>query len=194
MTGKSEPDLKKTIAEFMERLKEATRENSAPEPAQINANYFFQLVYELGRHMNLSSNFKALFTEQDRQNFKEIFPKAFVSLVAYIHSLVCNMDDNQLTTAKIWLSNLAFFKNEIFNFYKEICGDVDMNLTDEFENSMSDLDEEIDRLEIDVNYWLKQKNVKDYLDQIPNLNGVPESHFWWTEENRLFSKKKFNDF
>ena len=94
-----------------------------------------------------------------------------------------------MTTAKIWLSILYFFKNEIFNYYKEVCGG-NVELTSEIENAFSDLDDEIYELDVQVKYWSKQDDVEDYLGEIPNLNGVPQSHYWWTEENRLYSKNK----
>ena len=78
----------------------------------------------------------------------------------------------------------------IFNYYKELC-DGNMEKTRELENSISDLDDHIENLLDLINYWSEEENIKDYLDEIPDLNGVPESHYWWTEENRLFSKNKF---
>ena len=181
-------DLKKVILQFMVRLKRASTDLDL-ETAILNTDFFYEQVYELGRHMNLSSEYKSLFSEEDKQTLVEIFPKAFVLLAAYTHSLMSNMDDDDFTFAKVCLSNIAFFKNEILNFYKELSGNVE--LSEEMNNSISDLDDLMDRIETDVAYWSKQDNVEDYLDYIPNLNGVPESHYWWTEENRLYSKNKF---
>lgn len=191
MSITNESNLKLIIEEFMERLKKSLIENSAAEADQINGANFYRTVYELGRQMNLSSDYRSFFADKDKQTLLEIFPRAFVSLVGIVHSLVSNMDDCEMTSAKIWLSKLYFLKNEIFDYYKELCGS-NIEIPSELEDAFSDLDDEIYRLDIDVNHWSKQTHVKDYLDEIPNLNGVPKLHYWWTEENHEYSKMKYN--
>ena len=187
METESEPDLKQVIKDFLEELIKATDEKSTPENHYLNIDFLNENVFEIGRQLNLSSD---LFTEKEKQTFKEIFPTALISFVDSMYPFVNNFDEDNLTYAKIWLSSLHFIKNEIFNYYKEICGG-NVVKTNELEKAFSDIDEKIDDLKNDVKYWSKQSDVKDCLDYIPNLNGVPESHYWWTEENRQFSKNKF---
>ncbi|CAF0848934.1 unnamed protein product, partial [Brachionus calyciflorus] len=111
--------------------------------------------------------YKNLFSPQDKQTLIEIFPNAFLTIVDYTHSVV----------------------NEIHNYYKELVDNPE--LIDKLNKSISDLDDEIERLEDDVNNWINKRHVKDKLNCIPDLNGLPSTHYWWTDENGLYSKNKF---
>ena len=194
MSATSESDLKPIIKDFIERLYKAIDKDLILDAILENTDIFFEkIIYNLGRQMNRNADWRSFFTEIDKQTIKEIFPDAFISFSSSVHPFVknINVDDTEyITFAKKWMSYLTFFKNEIFNYYKELC-DGNMQKTSELENSISDLDDHIENLLDLINYWSEEDKIKDYLDEIPDLNGVPESHFWWTEENRLFSKNKF---
>jgi hypothetical protein len=138
MTTESEPDFKQIIKDFIKELIEATDSNSTPQSRLINIEDLSPNIYELGRQMNLSSDYKALFAEKEKQTFKEIFPTAFISFVRNMRPLVSDLDDDKIMTyVKIWLSTLYFIKNEIFNYYEELCGGNLVKLTSEFESNKS---------------------------------------------------------
>ncbi|CAF0954279.1 unnamed protein product, partial [Brachionus calyciflorus] len=48
MDDNNESGLKEIIKQFMERLIKSNRKNSTPEESQMNTDYFYELVYELG--------------------------------------------------------------------------------------------------------------------------------------------------
>lgn len=191
MWYKSNYDIKKVIEEFIDGLKKLQIESSLmPEANQINADSLYETAFYLGREINLNPNYKEIFTIEDIENIKRLFPSAFSLLAWLSRSLVCNMNEDDLTNAKIWLTNFTFFIHEIFNYYKLLSGD-DSDQSNRLESAS--IQYEIEELERQVKDWSKQSDVEDYEEQIPNLDGIPQSHSWWTAENRLFSKIKYSN-
>lgn len=116
-----------------------------------------------------------------------------VSVIDCAPGVVNNIEPEDMNLAKRRLSELTFLKNEIIGLYHDFSttgGKLGAELTSQLE----ELDDSIDMLECQVQSWSRPNcySAKDDPKQVPDLNGVPESHSWWTSQNRNAWKDKYS--
>lgn len=147
-----------------------------------NASILLNSIFELGRHSYIYPDYKKLFTEQDRKIFKHFFPTSIIQLLGWTPILV-NIDfKSDINIARERRSQLWFLKNEITDLYMEFYG----CLTPEIENSLQKLIESDNILEHEIS--VDDDEIQNNMDDIPNLTGVPTSHYWWIEQHRKCQK------
>ena len=147
-----------------------------------NAKIVYKTAYEFGRRTHLVPDYRQLLTDEDKNNLKQHFPAGFVKLVGYTPGLVNIIGPSTINLARTKLSEISFVRNELLDMYKEVNGG---ELANEMTKALADLDHSSDRLKITISGWLSgYSEVDDDPDDVPNLNGVPDSHDWWTEEHR----------
>ena len=92
------------------------------------------------------------------------------------------------------MSQIAFLKNEIFQLYKDFNGS-EMKFTESVEYALDLLQDRFDKLLDPLEIWTtpEYKMYEHFYDdpyEVPDLNGVPESHYWWINEHRKMSKEE----
>jgi hypothetical protein len=189
--------MKKLIINLLKELKCSTVVQ-IPEFRLANGENIYNLAYELGRQMYLNpTNVKSLFTEEEKQLFKQVFPIAFVNQAYLTPGYVNNLRPDQMTHAKRKLSVLYFLKNEIFDLYNQICeADKNSEIETKLKDAIAKLNECIEDLDDKVTTWSDpdyQGGTEEWPEDEPNLNGVPQTHHWWTEEQRELWKKKISE-
>ncbi len=164
--------------EFLDRLHYLSILKNQLEFGFSNAERLYSSVYELGRHTYIYPDYRELFTVEDIKIFKEFFPTSLCKLIGHTPSLVNTIDKSDINISRERRSQLWFLKNEILDMYEEFNGD----LTLEIEESLKKL-EVFDNI-LQTNVSIKDYDIQNNLDDIPNLTGVPDSHYWWTEKHR----------
>ena len=189
----SDEEMKRLIGEFLKRLKYSMAVKADPRDWNSHTSTFYEDVYEMVRNMYLHPNNRALLSHEDKIILKENFVPAFVRIANCTPGVVNNIEAHDMNIAKTRLSELTFLKNEVFDLYKESCND-NVNETDEVKQALKKLDYCIEMLERKISNWSRPdyEYAEDDLDQLPNLNGVPESHHWWTSKHRELCKEKAN--
>ena len=178
--------LRPVIANFLGLLKYTTEVKPELGFGYTNTARVYEAAYDLGRHMYLCPNYRTLFTDEDTATFRKWFRPAFVSLVQCTRDdLVNNLEPYELNTAKKRLSQIWFLRNEIYGLYKELFGKVEPRVA--MEKAAAELDTDAQRLESLIEVWSEPENVF-YAEPDPikdlNLNGVPDSHYWWSNRQR----------
>ena len=151
----------------------------------------YEAAYEFARHTHLYPDFRKFLTDEDKNILKEHFTNAFVKLVGYTPGLVNNIGPSTLNVARTRRSQIWFIKNEVLDLYKEVNGN---DLPKEMKDLLSKLNESNNVLECRISNWTRPDydEADDDPEDVPNLNGVPESHCWWTKEHRQMSKNRKN--
>lgn len=153
-----------------------------------SAKILYRRIYEFGRHTHLLPNYLQLLADEDKNNLKRHFPTGFVKLVGYAPELVHLVSPSIINEARARLSQICFARNELLELYKDVNGD---ELTKEVTEALNSLDQSCEGLQDTVSDWLSgYYEVEDDPDDVPNLNGVPDSHDWWTEEHREMWKSR----
>jgi hypothetical protein len=162
------------------------------ENAISNAQSFYEVVYDIGRSINDKQEqniMKQIFVENDVVTLKETFQPGFISIVNCTRGLVNNISLEESILAKRRLSQMWFLKNEIIPIYKQVISN-DVVLTDDFNDACQKLKNIAEKLEEKLEDWSDQDTTQDYIgiNALPNLNGVPNDHYWWTDQEREISK------
>ncbi len=149
----------------------------------------YEAAYNFGRYTHLHPGFQQLLTSEDKNGLKEHFPKALVEIVGYTPGLVNSVGPSTINIARTRRSQIWFLKNEVLNLYKEVNGN---NLSKEVQDALKKLEESNNVLQYRISNWTRPDydEADDDPDDVPNLNGVPESHNWWTEEHRNMWRNK----
>jgi hypothetical protein len=178
-------NMRGLIQTFLNALKFTIQVQPKRAHGLTNASNFYEKVYDLGRYMYLYPNYRELFTNEDREIFKETFLDAFVSIICHTPGVVNNLEAHELNIAKTKLSELTFLKKEIFDYYKEVCGN-EIELTDEVKSAIEELEDCMDMLEDQIKCWSRHDHpfAESNSYQVPILKGVPQTHYWWTNEQR----------
>jgi hypothetical protein len=83
---------------------------------------------------------------------------------------------------------LTFARTELFELYTKTCAGDENNLrTKEMEKSLESLDEKRETIEDEIELWLRpdfSEKVEEDTEFLPDLNGVPLSHHWWSSKQR----------
>ena len=189
MSTTKSSEMKLLIKELIKLLKYSIIVE--PIYGHSHAVRLYELVHKLGRKMYIFPDYRDLLTEEDITALKEIFQPAFVSIADYTRGLLSDIESHDLNIAKTRLSQIYFFKNEIFDLYKEI---DKAELTAEVVKAIQHLETDVDMLESQISVWSDPDYewAEEDPDDVPNLNGVPESHFWWSKEQRESSKNNPN--
>lgn len=177
--------IKSLIKSFLKCLENLADHKCGILDGISHSIHFYKYGYDLARLMYLYPNYRELFTDEDKKDFKENILKAFVKLLFYTDIIIDSVFKYSINIAKTKLSEMSFIKNEIFGFYKELIG-IDLKLTLNEENAMKDLEDMMERISGYIEYSFEDID----FDDLPNLNGVPESHTWWTTEQRELWKNK----
>jgi hypothetical protein len=91
------------------------------------------------------------------------------------------------------VSQMSFLKNEMFQLYKELNNGVDMSIASgsSEEAAIHKLQDRIAKLLNQIEVWSEPNYPSDDdAEEVPDLNGVPLSHYWWTAEHRDMWKEK----
>lgn len=152
-------------------------------------DHLYEAAYDFGRLSYLHLDFRQLLTVEDKNNLKEHFPKALATLTDYTSGAVNTIGPSILNVARTRRSQLWFVKNEILDLYKEVNGN---DLPQEVQDALKKLKMSDNVLEYNISNWTRPDydEADDDPEDVPNLNGVPESHSWWTEEHREMWKNK----
>ena len=147
-----------------------------------NARLIYQGAYEFGRRCYLLPDYRQLLTDEDKKNFKESFPSGLASLANYTPGLVNTLQKSSINLARERLSQITFVKDELLDLYREINGD---KVPVEVVQASKILNECQCRLDFTISEWLRgYDEIDDDPREVPNLNGVPETHYWWTDKHR----------
>ena len=147
-----------------------------------NARLIYQKAYEFGRRSYLLPDYRQLLTDEDKKNFNEFFPAGLARLTNYTPALVNTLQKSSINLARERLSQITFVKDELLDLYREIHGN---QLPDEVIQSSKTLNEWQCRLDFTISEWLRgYDEIEDDPAEVPNLNEVPETHYWWTNEHR----------
>ncbi|CAF5072771.1 unnamed protein product, partial [Rotaria magnacalcarata] len=184
MSSTEQANMNRIIKDFLSRLHYLSILTKEIEYGHSNASKLYNSVYEFGRHTYIYPDYRQLFTDEDKNIFEQCFPIGFVKLVGYTPGLVDNIEPSNLNIARARRSQLWFLKNEILDLYKEINGGNE--LTTEIQHALNKLETSDNVLECHISDWTEPgyDEAEDKPREVPNLNGVPESHDWWTEEHR----------
>ena len=154
---------------------------------RLNAIMFYDNLYELVRNMYLDEKgFRNELSEENRKILRQSFLPAFVSVVGQTRVLINNLEGCDLNVARTRLSQMSFLRHEAFNLYKEITDEQQQTSSSQVQQAISQLDTNIDNLGEEVEIWTSPHYdfAEDNPRDVPNLNGVPLSHTWWTEKHR----------
>ncbi|UJR11291.1 hypothetical protein I4U23_015472 [Adineta vaga] len=189
MSSTEETDMARIIKQLVDRLHYLSILKNEKDFGFSNASILYETVYEFGRRTHLQPDYRKLLTNEDEKNLKEFFPIGFTKLIGYTPGLVNNIDPSDLNIARGKRSQIWFLKNEFLDFYKEVSG---YELTQEMKDALKKLEQSDDELEFNISNWTRPDydEAVDRPSDVPNLNGVPESHDWWTEEHRQLWKNK----
>ncbi|CAF1274282.1 unnamed protein product [Adineta ricciae] len=176
-------DMQRVVKEFLSRLHYLSILTKEVEYGYSNALRLYTSVYELGRRLSAHPDYRQMLTDEDKTTFKQYFPTGFVKLVDYTPGLVGNIEPSDLNIARTRRSQIWFLKNELLDLYKEING---KELTTEMQSALDKLQTSDNMLDSDISDWIRPDydEAVDKSEDVPNLNGVPPSHDWWTEEHR----------
>jgi hypothetical protein len=186
-TGTSE--MVSAIKELLRTLTNLSATKHEGPSGFFYVEHLYEAAYQFGRHTHLYPDFRQLLTDEDKNVLKEHFPNAFVTLVDYTSGLVGNIGPSTLNVARTRRSQLWFFKNEVLNLYTEVNGN---ELPKEVKDVLNKLNESNNVLRHKISNWTRPDydEADDDPEDVPNLNGVPESHNWWTKEHREMWKNK----
>jgi hypothetical protein len=189
MSSAEQTNMTRIIKQLLDRLHYLSILKNEIDFGFSNASILYKSVYDFGRHTHLQPDYRKLLTNEDEKILKEFFPIGFTKLVGYTPGLVNNIEPSNLNIARRKRSQIWFLKNEFLDFYKEVSG---CELTQEIKDALKKLEESDDALEFDISNWTRPDydEAVDRLSDVPNLNGVPESHDWWTEQHRQMWKNK----
>jgi hypothetical protein len=185
--------MKLLLEKFVRRLRYSTEiANAKPEVGHSNADYFYDLLFDLGRHMHLCADFRSLLGDEEKKTLRDTFQPALVQIVGFTSARINSLEADDLNKARKRLSELSFLKNEAFDLYKEVCVGGKVELSSEATKSMQRLNAMFDRLEENISDWSSSDNAFSYDNPIdvPNLNGIPANHFWWPEKYRNSCENK----
>jgi hypothetical protein len=141
----------------------------------------YKRSFEFGRQTHLNPNFRETLTSEDRDNFRQYFPTAISVVAGFSPGLVNHICPGKLlNVARTFRSEISFLQNEVFDLYKEV---ADEETTKDIEEALANIQMEDNCLEYNIESWIAYDG-EDDIDDVPNLNGVPESHSWWLPEHR----------
>lgn len=182
--------MKRSIVEFMKRLKHTTVMKPNATNWDANADIFYERVYDMARLMHLYPNYRALLTDDDKSTLKECFEPTLASVVGFTPCVVNNIEAYDMNVAKRRLSELTFLKDEVLGLYREVSGGIEAS--ENTKKALAELDYFIEMLDDQIYNWSlpTYEFARDDPRQVPNLNGVPESHTWWTKKHRDYWKEK----
>ena len=189
MSSPNDAQMRSVIKNFLGLLKYTTMVKS--EFGHTNAVRFYKAAYELGRHMHLRPDYRPLFTEEDTATFRKWFKPAFISIAQGTDRLINNLEPHELNLAKKRLSQIWFLLNEIYGLYQELFEKVEPIVS--MEIAAIELDPDVQRLESKIEFWSDSDNecyTEPNPNEEPNLNGVPDSHYWWSKIRRQAWKDK----
>jgi hypothetical protein len=178
------------IKEFLRRLIILANALDEGPWAFSDVNEFYKAAYNFGRYTHLHPDFQQLLTSDDKITLKKDFPKALVEIAGYTPGLFNNITPSRLNVARTRRSQLWFLKNEVLDLYKQA---NENDLSKEVQDELNKLEEQDNILEYNISNWTRPDydEAEDDSDDVPNLNGVPESHDWWTEDHReMWANKK----
>lgn len=175
------------IKEFLERLEQTCSIKRDFTVWQSHVSLFYRDVYQMIRLMHLNPNFCDLLTDENKKTFTENFMRAFIPVCNCTFLTINNITCKELNKVKTKLTELNFLKNEVFNLYKELNGGC-VEMTDKLNYALEQLNVCIEILQEKLE--IHADHDENELRSVPNLNGVPESHIWWTPEERNSAKDK----
>uniref|UniRef100_A0A914YV68 Uncharacterized protein n=1 Tax=Panagrolaimus superbus TaxID=310955 RepID=A0A914YV68_9BILA len=146
--------------------------------------------YDHGYDFSRLSNLKALkLSDIEKEEFRQKFPEALKKAGLMTRSLYHNMSPEYLNRMRHWRSKVEFLINDILDLFKEVSSN------NEIPESLNKFVEEIDYegylMDEKIELWSGHLGEgMDFPNDVPNLNGVPESHNWWTQEHRNLWKDK----
>ena len=164
--------------------------------SRIDADHIYQAAYDFGRYMNLyrEQDFGALLSDEQKNMFKKSFPDVFENLVFFLSAHTNNYEPWRVVEVKVILSELAFIRDELFELYTTICGGDRAQLeTEKMKKSIQTLQDKLETIEEEVEVWLNPdflELVSEDPKDLPDLSGVPDSHTWWSSEQREQSKQR----
>ena len=187
--------MRHIINEFLKCLKQLAVNNCGKDFEYIKSKDLYENVFHLARHMHLYPKYRELFTDEDKKYFKEAFHVGFIKLIGYTPGMVNNIEDCDMNIAKTKLSEMTFLKNEIFELFKEL-NDGDQKLNSSEERAVEILDDLIEKTLDNVSRWSEPDyySAIDDPEEVPNLNGVPESHSWWPAKHLEVWKNKTKNY
>lgn len=159
------------------------------ENGLLNADLLYESIYDFGRYTHLTQNYQQLLTNEDKTKFKECFPQGFVKLVGYTPGLVNTISPLSINIARQRQSQIFFAKNELIDLYKEL---NEHKLPIEVSDALKNLEQSNNFVRNSISDWINVSycEIDDEPGDVPNLNGVPETHDWWTNEHRQIWKNR----
>uniref|UniRef100_A0A914YEQ0 Uncharacterized protein n=1 Tax=Panagrolaimus superbus TaxID=310955 RepID=A0A914YEQ0_9BILA len=166
----------KTILSFCVSLDRLAQKS---ESSVYDVEEFYNSVFEFGAQCLAESQD---FSDIERDSIKQSYPSAVEKSAKFAAEIIQHKKLNQL---KMLLSSIEFLIKDIYEIFKYFSlNDCPKSLT----QNISLLQE-------------KQENIKKMLksikneegdddDEIPNLNGIPESHDWWSDKDRKSTTKE----
>lgn len=185
-----DPPMARIIKNLLGDLKYLAILKNEVEYGLSTAEGLYESTYEFGRNTYLHPDYRKYFTEEDRKILNEYFPTAFIRLVGYTPGLVNNIHPSMLNVARARRSQVYFAKYELIDLYKELNGN---ELPTEVTDALKQLEESNNVLRSKISDWTRPsgfRGAEDDPDDVPNLNGVPKCHDWWTPEHREMWKNK----
>uniref|UniRef100_A0AC35FYQ5 Uncharacterized protein n=1 Tax=Panagrolaimus sp. PS1159 TaxID=55785 RepID=A0AC35FYQ5_9BILA len=149
---------------------------------------FYSAGYDFARLTRFHS---AEFTldQKEKEEFINNFPIALEKATGLTRGLYNNMSPESMNELKALRSQIVFIKTDFTNLYSRISNNE--KSIQELKKSIEELQKEENNIESYLMNWSASdgEGMNDP-DDVPNLNGVPESHDWWTQENRNLWKTK----
>uniref|UniRef100_A0A914Q5L0 Uncharacterized protein n=1 Tax=Panagrolaimus davidi TaxID=227884 RepID=A0A914Q5L0_9BILA len=150
----------------------------------IGVNIFYERSYDFARLSHLYPDY-IKFTSDETDKFCQNFPTAALNSFHSTTSLYQNSHQNSVNWLKFWRSKIVFIKNEICELFKKYSSDSSelMEVINGLEHEETFLQEMLENRE-------GGEGLLEDSYEVPNLNGVPESHEWWTDKDRSLWKDK----
>lgn len=183
-------EMTNVIRKFLNDLRRLSVLNLEGSSGFYHVNSLYETAYDFSRYIHLYPEFLQSLTDDDKNFVKEHFPNALPKLVGFTPGLINNIKYN-VNTARTKRSQIFFIKNEIVDLYKQVNQNT---LSTEIEKFLQELEKSNNILESTISDLTDPENdeTDDDPDDVPNLNGVPSSHDWWSEEYRQMWKNKTN--
>uniref|UniRef100_A0AC35F549 Uncharacterized protein n=1 Tax=Panagrolaimus sp. PS1159 TaxID=55785 RepID=A0AC35F549_9BILA len=146
------------------------------ECSLLDIEEFYDSVYEFGRQF-VSKDHD--FSDLERNSIQTSYPSSVEKAAKFTAEIIQHKKPNEL---KMLLSSIEFLINDIYEIFKYFSLD----------NSPANLAENISLLQEkqeNLKKLLKSvKNSDDEKGDIPNLDGIPATHDWWTQKDRDSTK------
>uniref|UniRef100_A0AC34G9P9 Uncharacterized protein n=1 Tax=Panagrolaimus sp. ES5 TaxID=591445 RepID=A0AC34G9P9_9BILA len=149
------------------------------ESSTYDVEEFYESVFEFGAQFPTDN--QQDFADIERDSIKQSYPSAIEKAAKFTAEIIQRKKPNQL---KMLLSSIEFLTKDIYEIFKYFSlNDSPSNLKQNI-TLLQEKQENIKKLLKSI------KHEEDEKDEIPNLEGIPESHDWWSDKDRKSSIKE----